>query len=96
MLKHAVDGISARYRRHKLLLESNILTNFNLELATREMEALMLKLQFAMDISSNCAPTQARTALNINLLESSMCNFDSRYAVPEQTMFAFCALEMDR
>jgi hypothetical protein len=96
MSKHAVDGISARCRRHKLLLESNILTDFNPELATRETEASMSKSQFAMDISSNCTPTQARTALNINPLESSMCNFDSQYAVPEQTMFVFCALETDR
>jgi hypothetical protein len=91
-----VDGISARFRRHKLLLESNILTNFNPELAAREMEVSMSKSQFKMDISSNCTLTQARTTLKIDPLESSMRNFDSWYAVPEQTTFVFCAPEMDR
>ncbi|KAH2843348.1 hypothetical protein KXW36_009986, partial [Aspergillus fumigatus] len=79
-----------------LLLESNILTDFNPELAARETEASMSKSQFEMDISSNCTPTQARTALKIDPLESSMRNFDSRYAVPEQTTFVFCAPETDR
>jgi hypothetical protein len=96
MSKHAVDEISARCRRHKLLLESNILTDFNPELATRETEALMSKSQFEMDISSKSTPTQARTALKINPLESSMCNLDSWCAVLEKMTFVFCALETDR
>lgn len=93
---HAVNGILARYRRRKLLLELNILTDFNLELAARETEASVLKSQFKMDISSNYTPTQARTVLKINPLELSICNFNSWYTVPKQTTFVFCALETDR
>lgn len=91
-----VDGILARSRRYKLLLELNILTDFNPELAARETEASMLKSQFEMDISSNYTPTQVRTMLKIDPLESSMRNFDSWYAVPEQMIFVFCAPETDR